>query len=121
MQTEANNVQALVGQAWGHHREGHPETALAEFQKLVRQYPNDIDVNYGLGLSQKLTGHTEEAIQSFNHTLKLIDENQNTRTAQQAGLPDEDNVRTPEDDRLNMLQRMTKQRLSELQTASKRA
>lgn len=109
----ANNVTDQVRQAWNLQREGRSETAVAEFQKIVQQHPNDMDANYGLGLAQKKANETEAAIQTFNKTLELIEKNRKAHEARRDP-NDLDNIRTPEDDRLQMLSRMVRQRLSEL-------
>ena len=110
-----NNASSLVAQAWNYHREGKAAAAVAEFEKVVQQYPQDIDANYGLGLSQKAAGQTAAAINTFKHTLEIISESQKKEDAQRN--VDDENVRTPEDDRLLMLQRMVNQRLAETQSS----
>lgn len=108
-----NNVAERVGQAWHHHREGRNDAAIAEFQTILKQNPSDIDANYGLGLAQKQAGHNEAARASFQTTLRLVEE---ARVAYSAarGEHGDSNIKTPEDDRFQMLSRMVSQRLSEL-------
>ena len=108
-----NNVNSLVTQAWNHHREGRASAAVTEFEKIVQQTPQDVDAHYGLGLAQKAAGQTAAAINTFKRTLEIISENQKKEDAQRN--QDEDYVKTPEDDRLMMLQRMVSQRLAETQ------
>jgi hypothetical protein len=110
-----NNVSELITQAWNHQREGRAAAAVGEFEKLVTQYPQDIDANYGLGLSQKATGQTAAAISTFTRTLEIIGDSMKKEDANRSA--ELENVRTPEDDRLMMLQRMVKQRLSEMQNS----
>jgi tetratricopeptide (TPR) repeat protein len=106
-----NNVSELVTQAWNHQREGRAAAAVSEFEKLVKQHPQDVDVNYGLGLSQKAAGQTAAAISTFRHTLEIIGDSMKIENANRS--VELENVKTPEDDRLMMLQRMVKQRLAE--------
>lgn len=105
-----NNVAERVGQAWHHHREGRNDTAIAEFEAILKQNPNDIDANYGLALAQKKAGKTAAARQSFQNTLRLVEDAREVYTASRS----DQNIKTPEDDRFMMLSRMVKQRLAEL-------
>jgi Flp pilus assembly protein TadD len=108
-----NSVTEHVGQAWGHHREGRNEAAVAEFQNILSQNPNDVDANYGLGLAQKAAGDVEAARTSFQTALRLVEEARETYAAARQEQGDS-NIKTPEDDRFQMLNRMVRQRLSEL-------
>ncbi len=110
-----NNVSNLITQAWNHQREGRAAAAVTEFEKIVQQHPQDVDANYGLGLAQKAAGQTAAAINTFKQTLVIISESQKKEDAQRN--TDEDYVKTPEDDRLMMLQRMVSQRLIETQNS----
>ena len=111
----SSNVSELVSQAWHHQRNGNTDTAIAEFEKIVNQHPRDIDAIYGLGLSQKTAGQHEAALKSFKTALELVEENKNSYEATRDPSQDGENVRTPEDDRFQMLSRMVQQRLAELQ------
>lgn len=113
-----NNVSELVSRAWNLQREGQSSTAVTEFQKIFQQHPKDIDAAYGLGLAQKASGHVEDAIRTFQIALELIEDNKRTYEASRSRSPEQDNIKTPEDDRFQMLSRMVKQRLAELQTSS---
>jgi tetratricopeptide (TPR) repeat protein len=108
-----NSVAERVGQAWHHHREGRNDAAIAEFQTILKQNPSDIDANYGLGLAQKNLGHFEAARAAFQTTLSLVEAARDAYTAERREHGDS-NIKTPEDDRFQMLSRMVKQRLSEL-------
>lgn len=105
-----NNVAERVGQAWHHHREGRHDAAIAEFETILRQNPNDVDANYGLGLAHKAIGRAESARTAFQNALQLIQKANEDYTANRS----ENNVKTPEDDRFAMLNRMVRQRLAEL-------
>jgi tetratricopeptide (TPR) repeat protein len=110
-----NNVGDLVSRAWQQHREGKTETAIEEFQKIVGMHPKDIDANYGLGLTQKARGDNEAALKSFKNALELISESQKVYDSTRNTDPEMENVKTPEDDRFQMLSRMVNQRLTELE------
>lgn len=110
-----NNLSESVSRAWNHQREGHADTAVAEFQKLVQQNPRDIDANYGLALAQKKVGQTEAAIKTFKNTLELIAESKKAYESSRTRSDELDMIKTPEDDRFMMLNRMVQQRLAELE------
>ena len=93
-----NNVAERVGQAWHHHREGRNDAAVAEFETILRQDPNDIDANYGLALAQRAAGRTEAARTAFQNTLRLVEQANQAYTATR-NEPSDNNVKTPEDDR----------------------
>ena len=113
---DSSNVSELVSQAWQHHREGNNHDAIAKFETIAQQYPTDVDANYGLGLSQKAAGRVEAAVKAFKSTLELIDENKKSYNSTREAAPEGENIRTPEDDRFQMLTRMVQQRLTELES-----
>jgi tetratricopeptide (TPR) repeat protein len=94
---------AQLGHAWALHREGRNEPAIDEFTQMLREAPDNIDVLYGLGLAQRAAHLREEAKQTFERCLSLVDQalEQN-----------------PDEDRYEMLQRFLHQRLAELNAAS---
>ncbi len=110
-----SSTSEKVGQAWNHYREGRADAAAKEFEAILRQNPEDIDASYGLGLAQKATGQLELASKTFETTLEFVNtaklEYESTRQVQL----EENNVKTPEDDRFMMLDRMVRQRLAEVQ------
>lgn len=114
-----SNVSELVSRAWDLLREGKASAAVIEFQKIVQQHPKDIDAAYGLGLAQKVAGQVEDAVRAFTNAQELINDNKQIYESSRVQNPEQDNIKTPEDDRFQMLNRMVKQRLDELQLASK--
>ena len=112
---EQDTIRDLVSKAWNYQREGKPDTAAAEFEKIVQKYPQDIDANYGLGLALKSAGQIDRAVKSFKTTLELVAESKKTYDATKDQSSDQDTIKTPEDDRFMMLSRMVNQRLAELQ------
>ena len=52
-------IASQVGRAWRYQREGQADSAVKEFEKILRQDPDDIDANYGMGLAQRSAGHPQ--------------------------------------------------------------
>jgi tetratricopeptide (TPR) repeat protein len=114
-----SNVSELISRAWNLQREGKASAAVTEFQKIVQQHPKDIDAAYGLGLAQKASGQVEDAIRTFTVALGLINDSKQTYESSRVRNSEQDNIKTPEDDRFQMLSRMVNQRLTELKKVSK--
>ncbi len=111
-------IAAQVGRAWRYQREGQADSAVKEFEKILRQDPDDIDANYGMGLAQRSAGHPQAAVEYFQHALDIVDTKDTAgRIARDAAANDFQTERikpnTAEDDRYMMLTRMLKQRLAE--------
>ncbi len=111
-------IAAQIGRAWHYQRDGQADNAIQEFEKILRQAPDDIDANYGMGLAQRTTGHHQKAIEYFQHALDIVDQKDSAgRIARDAAANDFQTERikpnTAEDDRYMMLTRMLKQRLDE--------
>jgi len=112
------SIVAQIGRAWRYQREGNADTAIKEFERILRQEPDNIDANYGMGLAQRAAGHQQAAIEHFQHALDIVDKNDTAgRNAREAAANDFQTERikpnTAEDDRYMMLTRMLKQRLAE--------
>ena len=118
---DSNTAMDAVSKAWNYLREDRVNEAVNEFEKVAQQHPKDIDANYGLALSQKTAGKNEAAIRNFKNTLELVAESQKTYDATRTEDDLTNNVKTPEDDRLQMLSRMIKQRIAELESAPETA
>lgn len=88
-----------LGRSWGLHRQGQNDAAIHEFSGLLQTSANNIDALYGLGLAQRSSGQLEAALASFERCLIQITE------AREAH---------PREDRYQMLQKMTRQRIDEL-------
>ena len=67
----SSDIEALVGQAWSQHYHGQNEDAIRAFRQIVEKYPEHIDANYGLALSLKAVGKTQEAKEIFQKTKTL--------------------------------------------------
>src|SRR5690606_34569505 len=113
-----SSTSEKVGQAWRQYREGRTDAAMKEFEAILRQNPEDIDASYGLGLTQKASGQVDRASKTCSDILKLINVVKDQyETSRQVNLEDS-NVKTPEDDRFMMLDRMVRRRLEEIKTVS---
>lgn len=115
--SNTGSIAERIGQAWIYHRDKRYSEALAEFEAILKQHPDDIDANYGRGLVQKALGQVDAAAASFRQSLALVEQARKEYERTREELHPHDNVKTPEDDRFTMLIRMTNQRLSEV-TAS---
>lgn len=83
-----------VSQAWRYQRDGQATSAIAEFERILKQDANNIDANYGMGLAQRSAGRAEESSKYFKRALELVEASETS-------------------DRSMMLGRMLKQRLAE--------
>lgn len=101
MTTPSPNA-SLIAQAWANHREGRNEAAVTEFDRVLRDAPNDIDANFGLGLAQRALGRYDQAIASFRKAQELVSK----------ALEKE-----PGTDRWEMLLRFCEQRIAETESA----
>lgn len=99
MATYSTQTGSPLGRAWANHRDGRNEAAVAEFDRILRDAPNDIDANFGIGLAQRALGRHDQAVASFNKTKELL----NKALQEQPG-----------DDRWEMLMRMCDQRIAEV-------
>ncbi len=109
------SLAAQIGQAWRYQREGKADAAIAEFDRILRQDADNLDAIYGMGLAQRTAGKYEAAIKYFDRCQELV----NAAIAAR-GVVRGDAIHlanTPEDDRYMMLNRMIKQRLSEINAA----
>ncbi len=88
-----------LGSAWALHRKGQNDEAVREFSALLQMSANNIDALYGIGLAQRSGGHHAAAEEAFATCLRQIE-----------GVLAEH----PNEDRYEMLQKMTRQRLDEL-------
>jgi tetratricopeptide (TPR) repeat protein len=120
----SETVAAQIGQAWRLQREGQNDSAIKEFEKILKQEPDNIDANYGMGLAQRAAGRQQAALEHFQHALDIVDQRDSAgRIAREAAASDFQTERikpnTAEDDRYMMLTRMLKQRLSETNAATR--
>ena len=88
-----------LGRAWALHRQGQNDAAVKEFDALLQLSADNMDALYGRGLAERGVGQIEAARASFEKCLGRINVALET---------------SPDEDRYQMLQKMTSQRLSEL-------
>jgi Tfp pilus assembly protein PilF len=88
-----------IARAWSLHRQGQNDAAAREFQSLLALTGDNMDVLYGLGLAQRGSGQVEAAQETFEKCLEKIVSALETH---------------PGEDRYEMLEKMTRQRLAEL-------
>lgn len=119
MATNHSNLAERIADAWHQHRQGQDDAAIKAFEAIVKSNPDDIDANYGLGLAQKAAGQQAAAIATFQRTLQMVQDARQTYTTSRNQEHHEDNIKTPEDDRFQMLYRMVNQRLTELNAAAR--
>lgn len=117
----AQEAAIRIGEAWRMHCEGRNEDAIIEFERILREFGDNVDAHYGLGLAQRATGRLAAAKATFEQTLILVDKVEAARRAAAAaeGRHDVDGVNWSSDqdnsyDHFLMMKRMTGQRLSEI-------
>ena len=88
-----------LGRAWALHRQGKNDASIKEFDALLQQSANNMDALYGRALAERNNGQIEAAKASFEKCLEQV--NIMLESA-------------PDEDRWQMLQRMTTQRINEL-------
>lgn len=106
MTYKASDSATILGHAWANHRDGRNEAAINEFDRILRDAPNDIDANFGMGLAQRALGRFDQAIASFEKAQSLVKK---------------ELEKEPGTDRWEMLSRMCEQRIAETETAKGRA
>lgn len=106
-------VDAQVGAAWAHQREGRPNDAIAGFEKVLETVPNAVDAYYGMGMALRSAGREADAVESFQKALEISQSMLQALRSQGSASND---LGSTEDDRYMMLIRMIKQRLAELGT-----
>jgi tetratricopeptide (TPR) repeat protein len=116
----AQEVAARIGEAWQMHREGRSEDAVVEFERIIRDNPDNVDAYYGLGLAQRSTNRHSAAKSSFEQALILIDKAEAARRTNAAAEGRHDDAAGWNDERdtsfdhFLMMKRMIGQRLNEV-------
>jgi Tfp pilus assembly protein PilF len=90
---------SALGRAWAYHRDGRNDAALVEFERILKDNPNDIDANFGLGLVYRVMGRIDKSGSAFEKSLQLVERELQAH---------------PGEDRWLMLVRMINQRLAEV-------
>jgi lipopolysaccharide biosynthesis regulator YciM len=68
------NLDAKIAEAWKAHYARQHQVAVEKFQALVAEAPDNIDANWGLGLSYRGIGDKENALQVFQKVKALVAE-----------------------------------------------
>jgi tetratricopeptide (TPR) repeat protein len=111
------NIDAQLNTAWGYHRQGQNDVAIAEFEKALAAAPDSIDARYGIGLALRASGQEARAVEVFQKAYEAAKEALRAVRAvaeAQGVVVSGNDLSNPEDDRYMMLVRMISQRLTEL-------
>ncbi len=68
-----HTVEDFVRNGWTLHVKGDYKAAEADFRKALSKNPRSVEATYGLGMSLKLQGRAEEAVQAFKKTQEMIE------------------------------------------------
>jgi len=101
VRAEFTEYDQRVGQAFSLHIAGKAEAAIAEFKKLVDEWQDHIDANYGLALAYKAAKQRDKAREQFQKVRQFIE-------AERAKQTSDDTAR------FQMLLRMVDQHLATL-------
>jgi tetratricopeptide (TPR) repeat protein len=110
------SIAEQIGRAWRYEREGKPDNAIAEFQRILKLDNNNVDAYFGLGLAQRVAGKLDDALVSFRKSLELVEAADSSSKAarESAAQTAAERVQAKEhDDRYMMLRRMLQQRIAE--------
>ncbi len=100
MSSQTADFAAQLGRAWAYHRQGNNSSAITEFEAILTASHENVDALYGLGLALRASGKTAQALEMFRRA------HQGLASLETQG---------KDADRSAMLDRMIKQRLSELE------
>jgi lipopolysaccharide biosynthesis regulator YciM len=95
-----NERDTKIGAAWQAHYDGKQEVAVEQFSQIVAEDPDNIDANWGLGLSYRKMDDKDHALQVFEKVRDLV------TVALES---DSENY-----ERYLMLQRMVKQQIEQI-------
>jgi len=65
-------IDAQIAEAWRAHYARQHEAAVEKFRQVVAEAPDNIDANWGLGLSYRSMGDKEKAREVFQKVKELI-------------------------------------------------
>jgi tetratricopeptide (TPR) repeat protein len=95
--SEPTDYDGFMQRGWAFHSRGNQERAESDFRRALSYSPESVDANYALGLVFKSQGMIDEAVESFNKAMNLIE----------AGKVNDSN-------RLEMMRRLTLGHINEL-------
>ncbi|MCE7947409.1 MAG: hypothetical protein DYG88_08280 [Chloroflexi bacterium CFX4] len=101
IRTDFTEFDERVGKAWSLHTSGQDSAAIQEFRRLVDEWQDHVDANFGLALAYKTSGQHDKAREQFQKTLACIE----SELAKNVG---------GDTSRFQMLQRMVEQHLATL-------
>lgn len=101
VRAEFTEYDMRVGKAWSLHIQGQSEAAVAEFEKLVDEWNDHIDANYGLALAYKGAKRYDQAREQFHKVREYIEAERARQTGEDTS-------------RFQMLLRMVDQHLATL-------
>ena len=91
----------MIAEAWKAHYAGRQEDAVQQFGQIVADLPDNIDANWGLGLTYRKLGQLDNALQVFQQVDQLLS------AALETDSPDDR-------ERFFMLKRMVKQQIEQM-------
>lgn len=91
-----------VGEAYSQHVRGQFDAAIDTFSKLIDEWPDHTDANFGRALAYKASGQREKAIEAFTKTREIIQNEMSKATGDTT--------------RFQMLLRMTEEHLRQLKS-----
>lgn len=95
--SEPTDYDGFMQRGWAFHSHGNQERAESDFRRALSYSPESIDANFALGLVFKSQGLKEEAVESFNMAMSLIEAGKGNDSA-----------------RLEMMRRLTLGHINEL-------
>jgi tetratricopeptide (TPR) repeat protein len=64
---------ARVGKAMDQHIRRQYDQAIEIYKRLLEEWPDHLDANYGLALSYKASGRKDEAVDAFKKTRNFVE------------------------------------------------
>lgn len=110
------HTEERIGEAWRLHRANDHDGAIKIFEDILERNSGNLDAHYGLGLALRSIGKTDDAVKAFQTALQLAKDALKAvdTTSSVDGHVGGNDLDRYDDDRYLMLNRMLRQRLSEL-------
>jgi tetratricopeptide (TPR) repeat protein len=71
---EPKSLDELSRKGWAAHAQGEHSAAERYFREAIAKHPRAVDAYYGMGLTLKAEGKRDDAINTFNKVLELLNE-----------------------------------------------
>ncbi len=68
-------ADALIESGWSHYSKKEYYRAEEEFKKAIDIEPDNVDTIYALAMSQQASGHSPEAIDTFEKVIRILEAN----------------------------------------------